>query len=152
MFMRLYKCVSGTGHISLTHPFTCCIFLSLFCLPYSVSSLFSAPACDLDSSCDTLETKVLFKAERHPDKNIHRLQSTVFIGVGRLLSTRFRRKIHKRGKRIEAVLITKAVQRSSWTLRSPEDGQNQVFKQCSATISDRLNYYSSTEKVRLACG
>lgn len=42
VYAAVQVCEWDGGHISLT-PLLCCVFLSLFCLPYSVSSLFLMP-------------------------------------------------------------------------------------------------------------
>lgn len=66
IFICLYKCVSGTGrwgggsHPSYPPLHVLRILVTLLSSLQRVLPLFSGPACDLDSSCDNSETKVLF--------------------------------------------------------------------------------------------
>lgn len=106
IFICLYKCVSGTGrcgggHIPPTHPFTCCVFLSLFCLPCSVSSLFSAaqPVTLTQAAITQRQRFCLQQSSLFPSCQC--CSSTIFFCVcvrkGGLLSTTYPRKIYKRG-------------------------------------------------------
>lgn len=60
VFMRMYECVRGQGHLPLTPPlvvYSCHSSIS----PPAYRSSFYVCGCDFDSSCDNSETKVIFK-------------------------------------------------------------------------------------------